>query len=142
MIVSWNWLKQYVLLDMPHEELERRLMMAGLNHEGTEEVEGDLAIDFEVTSNRPDCLGHLGIAREVAVLFDRPLRLPAAEPKQGSAAVEKLVKVRIDCPDLCYRYSARVVRGVKVAPSPRWMARRLEAVGVTEIGRASCRERV
>lgn len=133
MIVSWNWLKQYVLLDMPHEELERRLMMAGLNHEGTEEVEGDLAIDFEVTSNRPDCLGHLGIAREVAVLFDRPLRLPAAEPKQGSAAVEKLVKVRIDCPDLCYRYSARVVRGVKVAPSPRWMARRLEAVGITAI---------
>ena len=54
---------------MPLEELERRLMMAGLNHEGTEEVGGDLAIDLEVTSNRPDCLGHIGIAREVAVLW-------------------------------------------------------------------------
>ena len=67
MIVSWNWLKQYVPLDMPLEELERRLMMSGLNHEGTEEVAGDLAIDLEVTSNRPDCLGHIGVAREVAV---------------------------------------------------------------------------
>jgi len=133
MIVSWNWLKQYVLLDMPHEELERRLMMAGLNHEGTEEVEGDLAIDFEVTSNRPDCLGHLGIAREVSVLFGHPLNLPAAAPAEGRAAAADLVKVRIDCPDLCYRYSARVVRGVKVGPSPRWMARRLEAVGITAI---------
>jgi phenylalanyl-tRNA synthetase beta chain len=133
MIVSWNWLKQYVLLDMPHEELERRLMMAGLNHEGTEEVEGDLAIDFEVTSNRPDCLGHLGIAREVAVLFDHPLRLPPAAPAENRTPVQDLVKVRIDCPDLCYRYSARVVRGVKIGPSPRWMARRLEAVGITAI---------
>jgi phenylalanyl-tRNA synthetase beta chain len=64
MIVSWNWLKQYVPLTMSAAELERRLMMAGLNHESTTEVGGDLAIDLEVTSNRPDCLGHIGIARE------------------------------------------------------------------------------
>src|SRR5512140_1978301 len=133
MIVSWNWLAQYVRLDMPVAELERRLMMAGLNHESTGEVEGDLAIDFEVTSNRPDCLGHLGIAREAAVLFGHPLRVPAAKPAEGDAPAGQLVKVRIDCPDLCYRYSARVVRGVKVAESPRWMARRLEAVGITAI---------
>ncbi len=83
MIVSWNWLKEYVLLDMPHAELERRLMMAGLNHESTDEVGGDLAIDLEVTSNRPDCLGHLGIAREVAVLWGRSLKVPAAAPKEA-----------------------------------------------------------
>ena len=76
MLVSWNWLEQYVPLTMPAEELERRLMMAGLNHESTAPVGGDLAIDLEVTSNRPDCLGHLGVAREIAVLFDVPLRLP------------------------------------------------------------------
>lgn len=133
MIVSWNWLKQYVRLDMSHEELARRLMMAGLNHEGTEEVEGDLAIDLEVTSNRPDCLGHLGIAREVAVLYGRPLQLPAAAPAEGSTPAAELVKVRIDCPDLCSRYSARVIRGAKVADSPRWLARRLETVGITAI---------
>ncbi len=64
MIVSWNWLSQYVRLDMPVEVLTDRLALTGLNHESTEEVGGDLAIDLEVTSNRPDCLGHLGVARE------------------------------------------------------------------------------
>jgi phenylalanyl-tRNA synthetase beta chain len=134
MIVSWNWLKQYVPLDMPVEELSRRLMMAGLNHEGTEEFGDDWAIDLEVTSNRPDCLGHIGIARETAVLFGLPLTIPPANPKENNhTPVDNLVKVRIDCPDLCLRYVARVVRGVKIKPSPKWMADRLEAVGITPI---------
>jgi phenylalanyl-tRNA synthetase beta chain len=133
MIVSWNWLKQYVPLNMPVAELETRLMMAGLNHESTEEVAGDLAIDLEVTSNRPDCLGHIGIARETAVLWGSQLTLPAAQPAEGKTPVDKLVKVRIDCPDLCLRYTARVVRGVKIGPSPKWMTRRLETVGITPI---------
>ncbi len=134
MIISWNWLKQYVPLDMPVEELTRRLMMAGLNHESTEEVAGDLAIDLEVTSNRPDCLGHLGIARETAVLFGQKLTLPAANPKEDpKTPVGKLVKVRIECPELCMRYTARVVRGVKIGPSPKWMVRRLETVGQTSV---------
>ena len=108
-------------------------MMAGLNHEGTAEVGGDLAIDLEVTSNRPDCLGHIGIAREVAVLWGSDLAIPAAQPTEGKTPVEKLVKVRIDCPDLCLRYTARVIRGVKIGPSPKWMIRRLETVGLTPI---------
>ena len=86
MIVSWNWLKEYVALDMTPAELAERLMMAGLNHEDTTQVGDDLAIDLEVTSNRPDCLGHLGIAREVAVLFERELKLPAASPAAGKTA--------------------------------------------------------
>ncbi len=133
MLVSWNWLKQYVTLDMPHEELARRLMLSGLNHEGTHEVAGDLAIDLEVTSNRPDCLGHLGIARETCALFGHKLTMPAAAVAEGKTPVEKLVSVQIDCPDLCYRYTARVVRGVTIGPSPRWMTRRLETVGLTPI---------
>jgi phenylalanyl-tRNA synthetase beta chain len=133
MLVSWNWLKQYVALDMPIEELERRLMMAGLNHESTEEIGGDLAIDLEVTSNRPDCLGHIGIAREIAVLWGKELKIPPALPAEGKTPVEQLASVRIDCPDLCYRYIARVIRGVKSSPSPDWMARRLETIGLTPI---------
>jgi phenylalanyl-tRNA synthetase beta chain len=133
MLVSWNWLKQYVTLDMPLAELERRLMMAGLNHESTEEIGGDLVVDLEVTSNRPDCLGHIGIAREIAVLWGKELKIPAAKLTEGKTLVEQLTSVRIDCPDLCYRYIARVIRGVKVAPSPGWMARRLEAIGLTPI---------
>ncbi len=83
MLVSWNWLKQYVTLDMPLEELERRLMMAGLNHESTEEIGGDLAVDLEVTSNRPDCLGHIGIAREIAVLWGKELKIPCRTAARG-----------------------------------------------------------
>jgi len=133
MIISWNWLKEYVVLDMPFAELQRRLMMAGLNHESTEEVGGDLAIDLEVTSNRPDCLGHLGIAREVAVLWDRQLKRPAASPHEGSTKVTDLAKVRLECPELCSRYTARVIRNVKIGPSPAWLARRLTTIGLKPI---------
>ena len=80
MLVSWNWLQQYVPLTMSPREFEQRLMMAGLNHEETHEVGDDLAIDLEVTSNRPDCLGHIGIAREVSVLWDC-----AADDPRGAA---------------------------------------------------------
>lgn len=133
MIVSWNWLKEYVLLDMPVAELERRLMMAGLNHESTEEIGGDLAVDLEVTSNRPDCLGHLGIAREVSVLFDHPLRIPAAKPTESTTKVIDLAKVSVECPQLCPRYIARAIRGVKVGPSPFWLSRRLNTLGIKSI---------
>ena len=71
MIVSWNWLTDYLRLDMPVEALTERLALTGLNLESIADVGGDLAIDLEVTSNRPDCLGHLGVAREIAVLFDK-----------------------------------------------------------------------
>lgn len=133
MIVSWDWLKQYVELDMPVEELERRLMMAGLNHESTRGPEFDLAIDLEVTSNRPDCLGHLGIAREIAVVFDKPLKVPAAAPRQGKTPVAELTSVALECPRLCYHYTARVVQGVRVRLSPDWLTRRLATVGIAAI---------
>ena len=133
MIVSWNWLKDYVALDVEPAEVEQRLMMAGLNHESTESVGDDLAIDLEVTSNRPDCLGHLGIAREAAVLFGTPLTIPAPSPSAGAASVDDLLKVRIDCPELCYRYTARVIRGVKIGPSPAWLVHRLKTIGIASI---------
>ena len=98
MIVSWNWLKDYVALDVEAAEVERRLMMAGLNHESSEPVGDDLAIDLEVTSNRPDCLGHIGVAREAAVLIGKPLTIPEPVPREGAQSVADLLKVRIDCP--------------------------------------------
>jgi phenylalanyl-tRNA synthetase beta chain len=118
---------------MPVAEFERRLMMAGLNHESTAPVGDDLAIDLEVTSNRPDCLGHIGIAREAAVLFDLPLAVPPARPDEGPTPVEELVRVRIDCPDLCPRYTARVVRSLEIKPSPAWLQRWLATVGLAAI---------
>jgi len=133
MIVSLEWLRQYVAVDVSREELESRLMKSGLNHEGTEQVGDDFAIDLEVTSNRPDCLGHIGVAREAAVLWERDLKLPAARPAETKTPVEELTGVRVDCPELCPRYLARVIRGIRVGPSPDWLARRLRTIGVAVV---------
>ncbi len=133
MIVSWNWLTDYLRLDMPVEALSNRLALAGLNHESTQEVGGDLAIDLEVTSNRPDCLSHLGVAREIGVLFDRPLRVPDPRPSTSGEPVASLARVRIEAPDLCPRFTARAVTGVKVGESPWWLRKRLETIGVRPI---------
>ena len=129
MLISWNWLRQYIDLNVSPEELTGRLMMAGLNLESMEKIGGDLAIDLEVTSNRPDCLGHIGVAREAAVLFERELKLPAARPAESAGAVSDLTRVTIQSPDLCPRYTARVIRGIKVKSSPAWLADRLRAIG-------------
>ncbi|HEV3163129.1 MAG TPA: phenylalanine--tRNA ligase subunit beta [Isosphaeraceae bacterium] len=133
MIVSWNWLTQYVRLDMPVETLTERLALSGLNHESTSEVGGDLAIDLEVTSNRPDCLSHIGVAREIAVLFDRRIAEPAARPVERGAAVATLTSVQVEAPDLCPRFTARLVSGAKIAESPWWLRKRLETLGVRPI---------
>ncbi len=130
MIISWNWLREYVPIQVTPAEVEQRLMMAGLNHESTSPVGEDLAIDLEITSNRSDCLGHLGIAREVSVLFDLPLNKPAAELHEGKTPTPDLTSVEIQCPDLCRRYSARVIRGAKIGPSPTWLAQRLTTIGM------------
>lgn len=130
MIVSWNWLTDYVALPMELAELEHRLAMAGLNHESTRRQGDDWAIDLEVTSNRPDCLGHLGIAREIGVLWGLPLRVPQPDSPSGGAAASESTRVSISCPRLCYRYTARIIRGVKIGPSPEWLARRLESIGI------------
>jgi phenylalanyl-tRNA synthetase beta chain len=133
MIVSWNWLKEYVDLNMSHDELVDRLTMSGLNHEGSETVGDDQAIDLEVTSNRVDCLGHVGVAREVAVLYDQPLTIPAAEIKTNGTAVSDHVSVEIESSKNCFRYTARLIRGVKIGPSPQWLQDRLAAIGIAAV---------
>jgi phenylalanyl-tRNA synthetase beta chain len=133
MIVSWNWLTDYLRLDMPVEALSERLALAGLNHESTEDIGGDLAIDLEVTSNRPDCLGHLGVAREIGVLFKRPVKFPNPQPPTAGAVVDSLTRVDIEDLQLCPRFTARVIKGVKIGPSPFWLRKRLETLGVRPI---------
>ena len=133
MIVSWEWLGQYVALEMPLEDLTTRLTMSGLNLEGTESIGDDTAIDLEVTSNRPDCLGHIGVAREVSVLYGLPLDTPDPRPKTCNDPVSEQTSVEITCPDLCPRYTARVLQGVHVGPSPDWLVQRLATVGITSI---------
>ncbi len=138
MIVSKNWLAKYVPLPPTVEELTHRLTMSGLNleefHIVTDGLSApDTAIDVEVTSNRPDCLGHIGIAREVSVLFDRPLTIPLAEVVESGPAVGTAATITIECPELCPEYHGRVIRGVKVGPSPVWLKDRLAAVGINSV---------
>jgi len=133
MIVSWNWLTDYLKLDLPVEVITERLALTGLNHESTEDVGGDLAIDLEVTSNRPDCLGHIGIAREISVVFGRQLNLPDPQPRSSGPPVETLTSVKVEETSLCPRFTARVITGVKVGESPWWLRKRLETLGVRPI---------
>lgn len=133
MIVSWNWLTDYLRLDMPVETLAERLALTGLNLEGISDVGGDIAIDLEVTSNRPDCLGHIGVAREISAVFDRPLCLPEPRPATSGPLVETRTAVSVEDPELCSRFTARVVSGAKIGPSPWWLRKRLETLGVRPI---------
>jgi phenylalanyl-tRNA synthetase beta chain len=93
----------------------------------------DVLLEVNVTPNRPDCLSHLGLAREVAAVLGVPLRAPQAEPREAGAPASDAVRVRIEAPERCARYAARVVEGVRIGPSPAWLARRLEACGVRSI---------
>jgi phenylalanyl-tRNA synthetase beta chain len=133
MIVSWNWLSQYVRLDAPVEALTERLSLAGLNHESTTEVGGDLAIDLEVTSNRPDCLNHIGVAREISVLFGQQLSIPDPKPRTAGQAVESVASVLVEDSELCPCFTARVVTGCRIGESPWWLRKRLETLGVKPI---------
>lgn len=133
MIVSWKWLEQYVDLKMSHDDLVDRLTMSGLNHEGTEDSYGDQAIDLEVTSNRPDCLGHLGVAREIGVLYGTEFKVPSPNPSTSSNSINDHCSVKIECPELCYRYTARLLKNVKIGPSPDWLADRLRTLGIAVI---------
>ena len=98
-------------------------------------IPSEAIMEAEVTSNRPDCMGHFGVARELAAGLDRPLRrdfMPAFTGKADPPGRD-LVKVTIEEPDLCSRYIGAVITGVKVGPSPDWMQRRLRAAGVRPI---------
>ncbi len=95
----------------------------------------DTVVEFEITSNRPDCLSVIGLARETAVSFDRPLTLhtPKVTESNDGDTIGRYLSVKIDAPDLCYRYMARVVKNVKIEPSPLWLRMRLRASGVRPI---------
>jgi phenylalanyl-tRNA synthetase beta chain len=130
---SLSWLADYVDLPADPRDVARRLTAAGLSVEGVSSHDGDTVLDVEVTTNRPDCMNHFGLARELAVLYGRPLRRPEAAPVEASEKVEDAARVVIEDLEGCPRYAARVVRGVRIGPSPEWLRKRLEAIGLRPI---------
>jgi phenylalanyl-tRNA synthetase beta chain len=133
MKVVYNWLKDFVDVTASPEDLASRLALSGTNIGGVEKGPHGAVIDAEVSSNRPDCLSHYGIAREVAAIYKFPLKPVLPKPLEGSAKASDAVQVEIQVPELCGRFTARVIRGVKVQPSPPWLRERLEASGVASI---------
>ena len=137
MKISINWLNDYVRTELPAQKIADILSDLGLPYEGIEYLKDDAVIDFEITSNRGDCLSHIGIARELAAATGKELKLPAVEIEPRATSDEsratELVSVEINEPKLCHRYTARVITGVKIGPSPDWIIKRLEAVGMRSV---------
>jgi phenylalanyl-tRNA synthetase beta chain len=133
MKVLYNWLKEFVEVTATPAELRSRLSLSGTAVDSIEESAAGPVLDAELTSNRADCLGHYGIAREIAALYRVSLKPVRPKLTEASEPVSKAARVEIESPDLCARYTARVLRGVKVQPSPDWLRQRLEALGHASI---------
>src|SRR5712692_8779334 len=112
MLISYNWL--------------RELTNVGLAVDAVEARGDDHVLDVEVPSNRGDCLSHVGVARELAVIEKSQVQSPKSKFQNTEGKTTELTAVEILDPDLCPRYAARIVRGVKIAPSPEWLITKLE----------------
>jgi phenylalanyl-tRNA synthetase beta chain len=133
MKTSLEWLQEFLPGPTDANPAAEALTHGGLPVENIEHPGDDTVLDVEVTSNRGDCLSHIGIARELSALLNREFRDVTPSAKESGEAASGVVSVRIDAADLCPHYTARIIRNIKIGPSPRWMARRLEAIGLRPI---------
>ena len=133
MKVVYNWLKDFVDVTATPQELASRLALSGTNIASVESQPLGGVIDAEVTSNRADCLSMYGIAREVSAICKLPLKVLSPKPAESAARASDAIAVKIESPETCARYTARVIRNVKIAPSPAWLQERLAAAGVASI---------
>jgi phenylalanyl-tRNA synthetase beta chain len=129
MKILYDWVKEFMDAKAPASEVRSRLSLSGTAVDSVEETAAGPMFDAELTINRPDCMGHYGVAREVATIYRLPLKRVEPKLKESAEAASSATRVEIACPELCGRYTARVIRGVKVAPSPEWLKKRLEALG-------------
>ena len=133
MKVLYNWLKEFVDLTAPAPDLRARLSLAGVAIDSLEDSAAGPVLDAEITANRPDCLGHYGIAREVAAIYRLPLKPVQPKLREIAEKASDSTRVEIEAPDVCGRFTARLVRGAKIQPSPDWLRQRLEAIGQSSI---------
>ncbi|MGC2237893.1 MAG: phenylalanine--tRNA ligase subunit beta [Pyrinomonadaceae bacterium] len=133
MNISYNWLKDLVEIDLPPRDLAEKLTRVGLAVEGIHEFAGDFVFDIDLTSNRPDCLSHLGVSREVRAIQDSKLKIQDSTNNEQPATNDEQNLVSIQDEDLCHRFTARIIRNVKIGASPEWLVKRLEAVGERSI---------
>ena len=134
MRISLNWLRKFVdidILGIDPDEVARSLTMVGLAVELVEAVGRDTVLDLDITTNRPDCLNHLGVARELAARYRLKLRKPVTlpPPTDPDAAGRFPASIEIEAPADCPRYAGRVLTDVEIAESPDWLKEQLEVVG-------------
>jgi phenylalanyl-tRNA synthetase beta chain len=139
MKISLSWLRDFLPTalgptEFGFERLADALTLAGLPTENFEHLpDGDVVMDVEVTSNRGDCLSHVGVAHELAALLGVDVKLPTIDLKDEKLLEAAPTSVAIENPHACFVFTARVIRGVKVGPSPAWLVKRLESVGLRAI---------
>jgi phenylalanyl-tRNA synthetase beta chain len=130
---TYNWLRDFVEIKMPAQRIADKLTMAGIEVTSLEKAGGDFVFEAEITSNRPDWLSVLGIAREVAAITHSRLKRqktpPAFKIKTSPPALRIHIENKQDCP----LYTAKIIQGVKVGPSPEWLRERLELIGCRSI---------
>jgi phenylalanyl-tRNA synthetase beta chain len=130
MKICLSWLKEFVTVDEPPSRLAADLSMLGLPVDAVTDAGPETVLELDITANRPDCLNHLGVARELATLYREPLRPPRAVVEATGIPAPS---IEIADPDLCARYSGLVIAGVRVGPSPAWLQERLQHAGQRSI---------
>ncbi len=133
MKISLSWLSDYIEIKHPAEQIAEILSDLGFPCEGIEYLDDGAVIDVEVASNRGDCLSLLGIARELVAATGEKLKIPQIKLDESDKDVTKFAGVEVIEPDLCGRYTARIIEGVKIGPSPDWLKKRLQAVGMRSV---------
>ena len=133
MKISLEWLKDFIEFDLPPGALVDKLDMIGLMVEAWEEKGPDVILDIETYANRPDTLGHLGVAREIAAVLGLKLKQQKWPLNEIEEKTSELCDVQIWDPDLCPRYCGIVVKGIKVGPSPEWLKKKIEIMGLSSI---------
>ena len=128
-----SWLQDFVDIPESPEELAAALTLAGQAVDQIEKHGDETVLELDITSNRPDAANHLGLAREIAALYARPLKWPKIELTEDIRPASDFARIEIQADDLCARYVGRVLLGVEIKPSPDWLKQRLELCGIRSI---------
>jgi len=132
MRISYDWLKDYVDISIPVEELAHILTMAGLSVDSIEKKGSDSIMEVEITSNRPDWLSYIGIAREIAAITGKKLKKPVVKNIQ-TPYTENRIPIKNEDKDLCPRYTARIIKNVSIGESPAWLKNKIESIGLRSV---------
>jgi len=133
MKVTYQWLKEFVDITETPQQLGARFTNLGMAVDALEQHGEDWLFELDVASNRPDCLSHLGVAREAAAAYGLPLKHPKFELHEADKRAADVFSISIVDPDLCARYCGRYIEGVTIGPAPEWLKNRLESIGVRSI---------